>query len=365
MPRTSRAVVMPPDEINTVHCVNRCVRRAFLCGYDAESGRSFEHRREWIQDRLEFLAGAMGIDVMGFSVMSNHVHVVLRNRPDLVKHWSNDDVRRRWWMLCPQRRDEHGAPADPTGEELSFLVPDEQKMKAVRARLSDISWLMRFLCENIARRANKEDDVTGHFWEGRFKGQVLLDESALLACAIYVDLNPIRAGIAATPETSRFTSAYERIGALNEHRAPSVKKVRRCKSQKKSRKPKRKRTRIRDRSAWLSPISLLDDSEHCPTSRTRRASDKGFLPMTLAEYLRLLDWTGRQARRDKRGKIPSDVAPILERLQVAEDMWVETVVNFGRWFRSAVGRAKNIQGEVERRGRNRLHGSTACGRAFV
>ncbi|WP_133511163.1 hypothetical protein [Candidatus Thiosymbion oneisti] len=83
-----------------------------------------------------------------------------------------------------------------------------------RARLHDLSWFMRTLNEHIARRANAEDGVKGRFWEGRFKSQALLDEKALPAAMAYVDLNPVRAGLAETPEASDYTSIQERIAGL-------------------------------------------------------------------------------------------------------------------------------------------------------
>ena len=146
-----------------------------------------------------------------FAVMNNHLHVVVRTRPDVVREWTDDEVAPRWWRLFPQRRNEDHSAAEPTEFELNAIRNDTAGLKEKRKRLSDISWFMRCLAEPIARRGNKDDDVTGHFWEGRFKAQPLLDETAIAACMVYVDLNPIRAGIAKTPETSDFTSVRERI----------------------------------------------------------------------------------------------------------------------------------------------------------
>ena len=119
------------------------MRRAYLCGKDDVTGQSFEHRREWIRSRLEFLAGQFGIEVLGFAVMSNHLHVILRSRPDVVASWSDDEAARRWWRIFPQRRDEDGNAADPMESDLRMLQADVKKVQEIRKRLSHVSWLMR------------------------------------------------------------------------------------------------------------------------------------------------------------------------------------------------------------------------------
>jgi hypothetical protein len=98
----------------------------------------------------------------------------------------------------------------------------EELGEAYRSRLHDLSWLMRTLNEHIARKANAEDGVKGRFWEGRFKSQALLDEKALLAAMAYVDLNPLRAGIAETPEASDYTSIQERIAGVPQEAASEI-----------------------------------------------------------------------------------------------------------------------------------------------
>jgi len=142
--------------------------------------------------------------------MSNHLHVVLRNRPDLANAWTPEEVAYRWCTLFP-KRNAQGVAEAPSEEAISAFVADSEKVETCRGRLSDISWLMRCLNEPIARRANREDKCTGRFWEGRFKCQRLMDEGAMLACMAYVDLNPVRARIADTLEDSPFTSVYDRL----------------------------------------------------------------------------------------------------------------------------------------------------------
>jgi hypothetical protein len=226
---------------------------------------------------------------------------------------------------------------------------------------------MRCLCEGIARQANREDQCTGRFWEGRFKCQALLDEAAILACSVYVDLNPIRAGVAATPETSRFTSAFERIhanrGQLNVDATAANRKAAAATPRKPAGRAIVKAAGASD--AWLSPIELATDlSPTHSESSGRRASNLGFLPLSLAEYLQLLDWTGRQIRHDKRGAIPADLAPILKRLHVVGDAWLDQVQHFGRWFRRAVGRATTLADTAAQRGRRWLHGIARSRQAF-
>ena len=317
MARVNRREVLSESEIQVVHCINRCVRRGFLCGDDPVTGNNYDHRRQWIRDRLEFLAGIFGVELLGFSVMSNHFHCVLRTRHDEVAGWSDEEVARRWLQIFPKRRNKDGSPAEPTEADLLTITGDKSVLAERRLRLSSVSWFMRCTSEVIARLSNAEDQVSGRFWEGRFRAQVLDSEEAIAACMVYVDLNPIRAGIAESPESSDFTSVQERIADMESS------------AEVESANSKDVRIEHGRRAGWLSPIPL-DPPRKKVRERPakRRATNQGSLPMTLPEYLLLVEWAGRQLHAGKRGCIKSTIPPLLERLGTSPEIWLVLVEQF-------------------------------------
>ena len=187
------------------HCISRCVRQAWLCGQDIHSGQSFEHRSAWLEERILLLAGVFAVDVYAYAVMSNHYHVVVHVRPEQAREWCSLDVAQRWTRVCSPRR-VHGED-----ERIHAFAENAERISCCRERLGNLSWFMRFINEPMARIANREDERSGRFWEGRFMSSALLDEGALMACIAYVDLNPVRAGIADSPEGSRCTSVRRRV----------------------------------------------------------------------------------------------------------------------------------------------------------
>jgi REP element-mobilizing transposase RayT len=147
--------------------------------------------------------------------MANHLHLIVRNRPDVAAKWSPEQIARKWLQLCPPYKPGTREVAEtPSQADLDAILNNPGRVEQLRLRLSNPSWLMRFLTESLARVANREDKTTGRFWEGRFKMQRLLDEWAVAACLVYVDLNPIRAGITTELSDSQHTSMFERLAGV-------------------------------------------------------------------------------------------------------------------------------------------------------
>ena len=328
--RKARCEVIDSSQINVVHVYNRTVRRCFLLGQDPLTGKNFDHRKVWIEEWLEHFAAHFGIDLLTFAVLSNHFHLILRNRPDVVQTWSDTEVARRWLMICPHRTDQEGKPIAPSEAELNLIRHCPLKLAQTRERLADVSWWMRLLCQRVAMRSNREDRATGRFFEERYKAIRLIDEASIIACSAYVDLNPIRAQICQTIETSEHTSAKRRIDAMRrQHQAQ---------------RPEPKSFQ-RDPAAFLSPLTIdeqLDSAGPCASVQGKRCSEKGFLAMSLLDYVELLDWTARQSHPSKLGKTPSDLPPVILRLGIAPEDWCELVSSFGRLFHHVAGNPDSI-----------------------
>lgn len=386
MGRQKREEQFRDDEIAIVHCVQRCVRRAFLAGMDEFSGINYEFRREWIRRRMEALASVFACDVLTYAILSNHMHLILRSRPDVVKAWGDEMVAVRWLKAFPGRRIEEHL-GEPTQADVDALVADKQRLAEIRRRLSNISWFMRALSEPIARMANRQDEVTGRFWEGRFKAQKITDEAGLLACAMYVDLNPVRAAMAESPEKAKHTSAYDRIHGsrgkqieaaafdlvpMDPEQAAEMQK-RQSTEQQKRLKSKRKKNptgrKIR-RDEWLAPLTLgkHDLSDNPQVSRSKvRASDKGFLSMAMQDYLELLRWTAKQKQPSENGEVPSRVSKVVSKLGIEASMWRDLVWNFKRYFgrSSCAGTPASMSRHAVSNGRNWSKGQRAVAACFT
>jgi hypothetical protein len=348
------------------HCFSRCVRRAFLCGFDPLTLHDFSHRKALLVDRLRYLAAIFAIEVCAYAVMETHYHAILRTRPDIIATWSAREIATRWLTLFPRHQDRRGFPMPPAEETIAALADLPDRIAQLRQRLCSLSWFMGRLNEFIARAANKEDKVKGRFWESRFKCQALLDEAAIVSCMVYVDLNPIRAGVATTPEDSDFTSVQQRIRMWREETTGfaateaelqhSTSVGERMSAPENAAEipnliPERLPVLAHPSDSWLCPI-------HSESGR------RGILDMTAAEYFDLVDKSGRIARSGKRGAIDPYFAPILLRIGVNPDAWIDTVSRFGSQFRLAAGLVANLRNFADRLGMRWLHGAAAAHIAF-
>ncbi|GAA6184517.1 transposase [Aliiglaciecola sp. NS0011-25] len=300
------------------HCMSRCVRRAFLCGHDKYSGKNYEHRRQWVEDRLLLLASVFCLDVCAYAVMSNHVHVVLHiNKIEALK-LSDFEVFKRWQKIHkPTDLVQQFYMKNNSAERSSIqLETIANTISIYRKRLYDISWFMRELNEPIARKANQEDDCTGHFWEGRFKSQALLDEKALAACLAYVDLNPIRSKIAYNPESSEHTSIKRRIDALRQ---------------------------------GYQPTSLMA-FEHSPIQNQRTE-----LPFRLDDYIQLIRFSAQGF--DSASRNETTQPSIIRTFGCSEQLWMNLLHNFEKYFGVAAGEPRSMESFMLNTGRGRLKGS--------
>ena len=315
------------------HLISRCVRRAYLCGDAAE------HRRGWVRDLLRQAAGAFAVDVLAYAVMSNHLHIVVLTDPDRVTGWSASEVASRWAAAHP-RLGRDGSVIPWSAAEIAARAADVGWVAKARLRLRSLSWFMKAVKEQLSRRANREDRCTGAFWEGRFSSVALLDQAAVIAAMAYVDLNPIRARVADRPETSDFTSIQDRCQARHANRAARAQAP--APTPEPVPLPVIPTATADEAGLWIAPIlaATVDIPIGAPLTPF----------ITLDNYLTLVDTTGRIVREGKRGAIPAALAPILERLQLDLDVWLDLMAHGGHLGHGSIGALASRAREALRRG---------------
>lgn len=322
MPR-SRQQQIALHQTSYYHLVSRCVRRAFLCGIT--DTYNFEHRREWMTERLALLTQMFAIDIAAYALMTNHYHLVVRVDTAKAKSWSKLEVVQHWQMLFH-------LPAlverELTGESIGAAEKQvvDAMIEKYRERLSDISWFMRCLNEHIARLANAEDECTGRFWEGRFKCQALLGEKALLSVMAYVDLNPMRAKIAESLQASDYTSIQNRLG---------------------------------NAVRGIFHGKLLPFSEGIDAEKSQE-----HIPYRFADYLELLAWTGQLIHAESCALTQPKIPITLNSLGISPNRWLHNCRKLEELFHVVIGPSKAVKQLCQAFGQHWLQGQVACRRCF-
>ena len=256
--------------------------------------------------------------------MSNHYHLVLRVDEEQAKCWSPDEVIERWYRLFSGTVlvDRYLRGEAKTKAEVATVM---ELVEIWRERLYDLGWFMRCLNEDIARKANVEDHCKGRFWEGRYKSQALLDETALLSCMAYVDLNPIRAAMAQTPEDSEFTSIQERLMAASKKKRPHK---------------------------TLTPFQI------------GKQPKMHEIPIRMTDYFELVELTGKVIREDKRGHIPARLENILSRNDIDPEYWLTGLDSLEKDFPSVMGSETTLLAYCAEKGRYWVKGLNPSRRLF-
>jgi hypothetical protein len=313
-----RSQLVAEDEPGFYHVVSRCVRRAFLCGRDKLTGQSYEHRRQWIEARILELAECFAVSIYAYSVMSNHCHVVLHIDPSAALEFSDEEVATRWLTAFPGRL-KLDSSAEAAERAMLAITGNPERLAELRKRLGSLSWFMKALNEPIARRANREDNCKGKFWEARFKCQALLEEHAVLSCMAYVDLNPARAAMCDTLIESDHTTIQRRL---------------------------------RERQGLIGKITSKRSTLDRPLKPVAGLDADALMCMSESSYIELVQWTGEQARWDKRGKLkpltevkraaPADIQQIADH----PEQWLRQVQGTESFYYRAIGSAEALMAKA-------------------
>jgi len=292
---------------STYHCASHCVRETLLL---SENNNHRFARKPWIESRLKALTAIFAIDLDTFNIMDDRLHLVLTIRPDIVAVWSDREVAQRWLTHLPSSS-ACDVPQTAKEEDIRDLLCDPAKIARCRLRLCSLSEFHKAFKTPLAQLANREENMTGRFWQSGYKSRQVLDRTDLLSTMAYVDLNPIRASMERTPEQRHFTGVHHRIM----ERAHALHRRSRRESATLPHEPA---------PSFLTPIS---------GSPSRRGL---FDNITLDEYLMVIDRIDHVIRLGKRSDRPHDLSPILTGIEVHPALFLKHLSSTAKWAGSVI-----------------------------
>jgi len=361
---TPRKDVFDPDVVGIYHCITRCVRQLFLLGPDKKARLENLGRWNYCEFRLEYLAGIFAIDVLDFSMLSNHIHTNLRNRPDVVKAWSNQEVARRWLRLHPTEAKSKGKSKeklkDITEQDIENAAADNELMIKARRQLSCISHFQKTFLEPIAKEFNRRDNKKGHFVAERFRCKRIESDTALLACSVYIALNSYRAMLGDTLQDHPHSSYSRRYHGVADWLTPLY---------------------LNERSSAYGEVAVVSVGPggvkelraQANLLPAPRCSEKGMLPLEWPEYQAICEWTAihirhrrglSQAEKDE-VVVPQEIAELLQKMGIDAKFWLDAIDRYEELFHNFIATPDQLEEIARRLNRKYVKGIRACRNLFL
>jgi REP element-mobilizing transposase RayT len=184
MAREARRLIH--EETGGYHIISRVTGQDFLMG---------PKEKDRFLDILYLLSQVYFVELHSYCVMDNHFHLLVTMRESHAQDCTGSNLLERVNHL----RKFSGKSA------LESLKPAESTR--FRERFGSVSCFAQDIKQEFTRWYNRIHDRKGYFWSDRFRGVLIGHGKAQLACAAYIEMNPVRAKIVESPEQYKWSSS--------------------------------------------------------------------------------------------------------------------------------------------------------------